>query len=308
VPVSEMEGKFEITGNENLKKVYIKPITLKLNEPTTQILSRDAIKGGNIPVDVQIQVFDSKQWQYLKRYDFDNRDYQGVKINSDYILNNTHYYQARLEDRSIRDIFEFQVLHYNDATVWGYELLTYYFYYDKQNRAWKQLPALTDNHQSGEEKLANIIEQTFVFLLEVAFGEMGSTVSTGIRYVEAKLIQELQNIEHTHELVKTGYKSFTKSNYRENLKILTGIEPEGHQAHHVFPQQKDIADFVTKQGINIHDPHYLTWWETISHQKNAKKYNNAWFEFMRKKRNATKAEILNFGRQLMKDEGINVNY
>jgi Predicted lipoprotein of unknown function (DUF2380) len=308
VPVSEMEGKFEITGNENLKKVYIKPITLKLNEPTTQILSRDAIKGVANPVDAQIQVFDSKQWQYLKRYDFDSKAYQGVKINSSNTINQARYYRAILEDRSTRDIFEFQVVNYNKKKLWNYELLTYYFYYDHIDKEWLRLPALTDNHQSGEEKLADIIEQTFVFLLEVAFGEMASTISTGIRYVEAKLVQQLQNIEHTQELVKAGYKPFTRSYYRQNLKILTGIEPKGHQAHHVFPQQKDIAEFIRKRGINIHDPRYLTWWETISHQQNAKKYNAAWFEYIKKNEHATKEQILNFGRQLMKDEGINVNY
>jgi hypothetical protein len=102
----------------------------------------------------------------------------------------------------------------------------------------------------------------------------------------------------------TLFKSFTKSNFRHNLGQLTGNIPANSQAHHVFPQAFQ-GRFAAK-GINIHDPKFGVWWETSSHLKNAKSYNAAWESFFRT--NPSPSQILDKGRQLMQQYGIQVGF
>ena len=100
-------------------------------------------------------------------------------------------------------------------------------------------------------------------------------------------------------------RSFTKSNFRHNLGQLTGKLPSNAQAHHVFPQK--FADkFAGK--VNIHNPKYGAWWETSSHLKNARAYNQAWEQFFIRNPNATSGQILNQGRSLMGRYGIPVGF
>ena len=105
-----------------------------------------------------------------------------------------------------------------------------------------------------------------------------------------------------------NFKPFTRSYYKENLVELTGISPSGQQvhAHHVFAQQ--FKEEFLKKGINIHDPKYLTWWEASSHRAAAKQYNLDWIEFMTQNPGATEAQILEKGRKMMAQHGIEVNY
>lgn len=49
-----------------------------------------------------------------------------------------------------------------------------------------------------------------------------------------------------------------------------------------------------------------TWWETMSHQKNAYDYNAVWESFLNA--NPSKSEIIKFGRDLMKQYGFSVNF
>jgi hypothetical protein len=78
------------------------------------------------------------------------------------------------------------------------------------------------------------------------------------------------------------------------------------QAHHVFPQQ--FKKFFFDKGINSHNPRYMSWWEATTHQSNARGYNDAWFEFIRRNQEVTPVQILEKGRQLMNKYGIEVNY
>ncbi len=105
-----------------------------------------------------------------------------------------------------------------------------------------------------------------------------------------------------------NFKPFTRYYYRANLMELTGVSPPGTSvhAHHVFAQQFE-RDFI-KNGINIHDPKYLTWWEAISHRMNARQYNFEWREFMKNNPNATTIQLLEKGKELMSKHGINTNY
>ena len=105
-----------------------------------------------------------------------------------------------------------------------------------------------------------------------------------------------------------NFKPFIKSYYRENLKIFTDTYPSKNiDAHHVFPQQFEESFFI-KRRINIHEPQYLTWWEKIPHRTSANQYNQDWIRFMRKNPDATRAEILQKGKEMMTRYGIETNY
>jgi RHS repeat-associated protein len=105
-----------------------------------------------------------------------------------------------------------------------------------------------------------------------------------------------------------NFKPFTRRYYKENLAELTGISPSGQQvhAHHVFAQQ--FKEEFLKKGINVHDPKYLTWWEASSHRAAARQYNLDWIEFMTQNPGATEAQVLERGRKMMAQHGIEVNY
>src|SRR5439155_24307430 len=81
-----------------------------------------------------------------------------------------------------------------------------------------------------------------------------------------------------------GSRAFTKDNFRANLGRLTGGIPEGADAHHVFPQK--FEEQFRQAGINIHDPRYGTWWETMAHQRAGLMYNQQWKAFLRPGRSA----------------------
>lgn len=88
---------------------------------------------------------------------------------------------------------------------------------------------------------------------------------------------------------------------------LTGVSPPSNvHAHHVFPQRFKNQFF--ERGVNIHDPRYLTWWEAATHQPNARQYNLAWEKFRIEYPEATKAQILEKGKEMMRKYGIDVNY
>jgi hypothetical protein len=101
-----------------------------------------------------------------------------------------------------------------------------------------------------------------------------------------------------------GFKSFTESNFRENLARLTGQLPEGAHAHHVLPQK--LAYKFQDAGLNVHDPRFGAWWERSSHLKNSAEYLRRWETFFRSTR--TFDEILQFGRELGGRYGFQVNY
>jgi hypothetical protein len=106
---------------------------------------------------------------------------------------------------------------------------------------------------------------------------------------------------------KNLLKKFTEYNYRKNLKAYSPQKDYSQvHAHHVFPQA--FKEYFIDKGINIHDPKLMTWWEESTHLPNAKSYNDAWLDFIRKNPNASKDQILEKGKQLMKNYGKEVNY
>ena len=105
-------------------------------------------------------------------------------------------------------------------------------------------------------------------------------------------------------VAKKEMRSYTQSNFRHNLQVLTQEEGVGMDAHHVFP--KKFVDKFEGAGINIHDPRYGAWWESSSHQASAFGYNKSWEDFLIKSPNA--AKILEYGRKLMAKHGIKINF
>jgi hypothetical protein len=104
------------------------------------------------------------------------------------------------------------------------------------------------------------------------------------------------------------WKPFSKINYRDNLKILTGNTnvPSTTQAHHVFPQSQEFEG--KWNDINIHDPRFLQWWEAPDHQKNDSAYRAEWRAFFLFNSNPTQSEIFRKGREIMSSFGKTVHY
>ncbi len=132
-------------------------------------------------------------------------------------------------------------------------------------------------------------------------GKIPKHVKTLRKAIEAASYSKY--IKHLPEGVK--FRSFTKSNFRENLMRLTGKRVNSSiEAHHVFPQKfkKEFEEL----GININDPRFGAWWEKTSHRKNAWKYNQRWIEFF--KSNPSQKEVLEFGKKLSKEFNFETNY
>lgn len=106
---------------------------------------------------------------------------------------------------------------------------------------------------------------------------------------------------------KNQLKKFTENNYRRNLKALSPQKDYSSiHAHHVFPQA--FKEYFIEKGINIHDPKVMTWWEESTHLPQAKSYNDAWLDFIKKNPGATKEQVLENGKKIMKNFGKEVNY
>lgn len=91
--------------------------------------------------------------------------------------------------------------------------------------------------------------------------------------------------------------SFTKRNFRKNLSKLTGVMPEGKQAHHMLPQK--FEPFFKEAGIDIHDPKYGYWLESHKHNKGSYQYNKKWETFFENHKNISENDILHEMKKLM---------
>jgi RHS repeat-associated protein len=99
----------------------------------------------------------------------------------------------------------------------------------------------------------------------------------------------------------TLLKPLTRGNFRGNLALVTGKKPWFAQAHHIFARQ--FEDKFKALGIDIHDPRFGSWWSTLSHQKNAWAYNQAWEDFFSNVRNPTPDQIFEQARIIMRRFG-----
>ena len=95
------------------------------------------------------------------------------------------------------------------------------------------------------------------------------------------------------------FKSFTRSNFRDNLGRLTGGIPDGMQAHHTLPYafEKRFSDI----GINIHDPKYGVWLDSKQHNKLSHKYNAEWKKFFDTNPSYTEEQVMEYAKTLMNE-------
>jgi RHS repeat-associated protein len=95
------------------------------------------------------------------------------------------------------------------------------------------------------------------------------------------------------------FKSFTRSNFRDNLGRLTGGIPDGMQAHHTLPYafEKRFSDI----GINIHDPKYGVWLDSKQHNKLSHKYNAEWEKFFDTNPSYTEEQVMEYAKTLMNE-------
>ena len=162
------------------------------------------------------------------------------------------------------------------------------------------------------------LAKSFVRKESAAFGAESAALAAGERKAGQFLTGNVARADCAADVTARGisteagrtgrnFKPLTKGNCRENLKELTGISPPGNvHAHHVFPQR--LEERFLARGVNIHDPQHLTWWEASGHLPNARGYGAEWRGFMGAYPDATKAQILEQGKQMMKEHKIGVNY
>jgi RHS repeat-associated protein len=114
----------------------------------------------------------------------------------------------------------------------------------------------------------------------------------------------------TFSMARGSTTRYSPSLYRQNLKTLTGMNPASNiEAHHIFPQAPRFQAHFDREGIDIHDPVHLQWWERGAHNAAAADYNRHWDDFFSRYPNASKEKILEFGRILMTDMyHIDVNF
>ena len=138
----------------------------------------------------------------------------------------------------------------------------------------------------------------------IAYG--GYSLAKGIS--QARRLHKFgSTAEKLAEMSVKKYKPFKKANCRYNLTELSGISPPSAvHAHHVFPQ-KFLGKF-SDLGINIHDPQNLLWWNALSHLSNAKGYNDAWNAFFEENERLSRQQVLEYGKQLMKEYEHEVNF
>jgi RHS repeat-associated protein len=102
------------------------------------------------------------------------------------------------------------------------------------------------------------------------------------------------------------FRAFTKSNFRHNLKLRTGMDPPSNvHAHHVLPDEFR-QDFAAR-GINHNDPKFGAWWPGGKHlQAHRAGYNQRWRRFL--DGNPRAKEILEFGRRIAREYGLDIDF
>ncbi len=108
-------------------------------------------------------------------------------------------------------------------------------------------------------------------------------------------------------LFRGVYKSFTRGNFRHNLKVLTRVDaPSNVQAHHVLPiSHQRHFDAV---GINIHEPKWGAWWDGSIHPSSSSAYRKDWNAFFQLHPRATAAQVQAKARELADIYGFSVNF
>ena len=135
-----------------------------------------------------------------------------------------------------------------------------------------------------------------------AGGLVASAFLPGGGYSAISKADDVFRVSKTADKITDGakaYRSFTSSNFRENLARRTGKNPAGYEAHHMLPQK--FSEQFSKAGIDIHDPQYGIWLEKTKHSKGSYRYNVEWDEFFQHNSNPTKKEVKDKMKQIMNE-------
>ena len=107
-------------------------------------------------------------------------------------------------------------------------------------------------------------------------------------------VGKIKNLKSVDVITK-GYKSFKKSNFRDNLKLKTGHNGKGMEAHHKIPQSKSMRKWFNDHEItdtDIHKPSNGVWREKTNHRKLSKQHNREWKKWQDDNPNAKRDDIL----------------
>jgi RHS repeat-associated protein len=160
---------------------------------------------------------------------------------------------------------------------------------------WGSGRSFIDNMQNGRYGRAAFDAAMFasdVFLVKAAVTAVGKAVIVGISKSSAR------------KAAAITFKSFTRGNFRHNLAQLTGHIPANSQAHHVFP--KKFEAIFSNMNINVNNPAFGVWWDSAVHSRKSWAYNAEWEAFLRS--SPSRAEVFNFGRQIMAKYGLPIGF
>lgn len=127
--------------------------------------------------------------------------------------------------------------------------------------------------------------------------------SKAARHIADNLPKEIREVGSSEYAKRLGFKRFTENNYRKALIKHTGGKNPGKafQAHHVFPQE--FKDIFKDTDFTIHDPRFMAWWESGSHQEHALAYNQAWRIWFRDHPNPTPEQTIQAAQDIMANFG-----
>lgn len=134
----------------------------------------------------------------------------------------------------------------------------------------------------------------------------GSTINRLLGIPDPKPVKVDLKADKNFSMKKGDASKYSPSNYRQNLALLTGIDPANSSAHHIFPQAERFKKFFENAKIDNMDPINMQWWNNDTHFKKAKEYNAKWDFFMKNNPNASTKDIMDFGRNLMASYGMSV--
>jgi len=168
--------------------------------------------------------------------------------------------------------------------------------------AWQSGRVLADPNASQEAKDAAAVSLALTVGFEAAEPDDLLPVSLPLDDLARRGL-----VTFGKEAGERTFRSYTRRNFRENLRRLTGSSLDdivGREAHHVLPQQ--FAPDFAEAGININDPIFGSWVDAMAHRDWSYAYNQRWKAFLMDKHSAE--EILDFARKLAEEYGFDVYF
>ncbi|MCX6750192.1 MAG: hypothetical protein NTZ83_01935 [Candidatus Pacearchaeota archaeon] len=115
-----------------------------------------------------------------------------------------------------------------------------------------------------------------------------------VEKISTKATSSLDIIDKSKDLIK----SWSKSNFRENLLKELGESGIGKEAHHNIPQKFADWDVIKKSGIDINDPKFGSLIDKQIHRSTAYSYNKEFENFLIENPNANAKQIIDQARDI----------